>query len=90
MSRFRIPLSHGATCICRRCSARRRKEWWEANRPPRRLPAEDFSAELLRLRAEGATYRQLAEISGLSLGTVHRILRGGVKVDPATQGCSPN
>jgi transcriptional regulator with XRE-family HTH domain len=52
---------------------------------PRRAPAEDFSAELRRLREQGRTYRQLAELTGLASGTVHRILRGGVEIDPATQ-----
>ena len=72
------------TCICQRCSGARRKARREAERP-RRLPAEDFSAELVRLRAQGATYRELAEASGLSLGTVYRICAGGVTVDPKTQ-----
>jgi winged helix-turn-helix DNA-binding protein len=81
-----MPLSHDeTTCICRRCTAIRENAWWEANRP-RRLPAEDVAGELLRLRSEGATYRELAEKTGLALGTVHRIVRGGVSVDPATQG----
>jgi DNA invertase Pin-like site-specific DNA recombinase len=77
-------MSHGATCICQRCSGARRKAWREANRP-RRLPAEDVSAGLVRLRAEGATYRELAGRTGLALGTVHRLVRGGVTCDPATQ-----
>jgi DNA invertase Pin-like site-specific DNA recombinase len=85
MSGLRIPLSHDeTTCVCRRCTAIREAEWWETNRP-RRLPVEEVAGELLRLRSEGATYRELAEKTGLALGTVHRIVRGGVKVDPATQ-----
>jgi DNA invertase Pin-like site-specific DNA recombinase len=85
MSRNRIPLSHDeTTCVCRRCTAIREAEWWEANRP-RRRPADEVAGELLRLRAQGATYRELADKTGLALGTVHRIVRGDVKVDPATQ-----
>ena len=84
MSRYRIPLSHSARCICQRCSAARQKARREAERP-RRLPAEHFSAELVRLRADGATFRGLAEATGLAVGTVHRILHGGVTVDSATQ-----
>ena len=37
----------------------------------------------------GATYRELAEATGLAVGTVYRIVRGGARVDPATQVCSP-
>lgn len=74
MSRYRIHLSHRETCICTRCQAARRKVRREAERP-RRLPAEDLSAELVRLRAEGSTYRQLGEATGLSVGTVHRLVR---------------
>jgi hypothetical protein len=64
-------------------SIRRQAARREAERP-RRLPAEQFSAELVRLRADGATYRQLAEATELSVGTVHRLVGGGT-VDPATQ-----
>jgi DNA invertase Pin-like site-specific DNA recombinase len=84
MGRSRIPLRHGPTCICRSCSGIRRAAWREANRR-RRLPAEDFTAELQRLRAEGATSRELAAASGLALGTVYRLLNEDVLVDPATQ-----
>ena len=78
-------MQHGDTCICVRCSRSRRTAELEAERP-RRQPAEHFSAELVRLRAEGATFRQLAEATGLSVGTVHRLVRGGeTMIDPATQ-----
>jgi uncharacterized protein YerC len=45
----------------------------------------DFSAEILRLRAEGASYRELADATGLAVGTIHRVVRGGTTIDPATQ-----
>ncbi len=85
MSHSRIRLWHDpATCICRRCTKAREAAWWEEHQP-RRRPAEEVAGELLRLRAEGATYRQLAEATGLSVGTIHRVVRGGVTVDPSTQ-----
>jgi transcriptional regulator with XRE-family HTH domain len=49
------------------------------------MPAEDAGAELRRRRAEGATLRELAELSGLSIATVWRVCRGGGMVDPSTQ-----
>ena len=84
MSRYRIPMQHGDTCICVRCSRSRRTAELEAERP-RRQPAEHFAAELVRLRGEGATYRELAEATGLAVGTIHRVVRGGTTIDPATQ-----
>jgi DNA-directed RNA polymerase specialized sigma24 family protein len=47
--------------------------------------AEDFSAVLLDARRRGMTYRETAEVSGLAVGTIHRICKGGVTGDPATQ-----
>ena len=81
MSRLGTRFAHDvATCVCRACTKAREAAWWEEHRP-----AEDFSAELVRLRAEGATFRQLAEAMGLSVGTIHRVVRGGTTIDPATQ-----
>lgn len=84
MSRYRIALSHRETCICTRCIASRRKATREAERS-RRLPAEGFAARLAELRREGPTYKQLAERSGLSAGTCHRILNHDVQVNPRSQ-----
>jgi DNA invertase Pin-like site-specific DNA recombinase len=77
-------MAHRETCICVRCQGRRRKARREAERP-RRLPAEDFAAELVELRRQGRTYRELAKLSGLSVGTVHRILNADVRVNPRSQ-----
>jgi uncharacterized protein YerC len=49
------------------------------------LPAEDVSGILLQARAAGLTYREISESTGLGLATVYRVVRGGTKVDPATQ-----
>jgi IclR helix-turn-helix domain len=84
MSRYTIPRSHGVNCICHTCQVRRRKERPEAERP-RRVPAEEVNGIVLEARRRGATFREISEASGLALGTVHRIIRGGVLVDPQTQ-----
>lgn len=84
MSGSRIPLSHSENCICVGCQRHRRKLQREAERP-RRVPAEDVSAVILEARASGMTFREIAEVVGVSPSTIHRLARGGAKVDPATQ-----
>jgi DNA invertase Pin-like site-specific DNA recombinase len=83
MSRYRIPMSHSATCICTRCHRAGARPG--ARRSVLAAFPQDAATQLLRLREQGATYRELAAATGLALGTVHRIIRGGVLVDPATQ-----
>ena len=48
------------------------------------MPAEDGSAAILAARAGGLTFREIAEV-GVSPSTIHRLVHGGVKVDPRTQ-----
>ena len=84
MGGSRAPWTHTANCICVRCQAGRRKARREAERP-RRVPAEDVSAVILEARAAGYTFREIAEVVGVSASTIHRLARGGAMVDPATQ-----
>ena len=84
MSRYRIPFSHAENCICHSCQARRRKLRREAKRP-HRVPAEAVSSVILAARAAGLTFREIAEVVGVSPSTIFRLARGGAKVDPATQ-----
>jgi hypothetical protein len=85
MSQNRITLSHSPTCASARAATA------AAARPDARpsgragCPPRSSRASSSRLRAEGATYRELAEAPGLAVGTVHRIVRGNVLVDPSTQ-----
>ena len=84
MSRSILPRAHTENCICSRCHGRRRKLRREAERP-RRVPAEDVSSVILAARAAGLTFRQIADVVGVSPSTIHRLVRGGAKVDPRTQ-----
>jgi ribosome-binding protein aMBF1 (putative translation factor) len=84
VSRSTIPRSHSASCICHACQAHRRKLRREAERP-RRVPAENVSAVILAARAGGLTFREIAEVVDVSPSTIHRLTRGGAKVDPRTQ-----
>ena len=81
MSRSPIPRLHSVNCICYRCQAHRRKLQREAERP-RRVPAEDVSEVILQARAAGMTFKAIAEVAGVSPSTLHRIVHGGVQVDP--------
>jgi hypothetical protein len=84
VSRSRIPRSHSENCICHACQAHRRKLRREAERP-RRVPAEHVSPVILAARAGGLTFRVIAEVVGVRPSTIHRLVRGGAKVDPRTQ-----
>jgi Homeodomain-like domain-containing protein len=78
--------AHSENCICGACRAYLRKLRREAERP-RRVPAEDVPARtaILRARAAGFTFREIADQVGVSTATVYRLSRGGAMVDPKTQ-----
>jgi ribosome-binding protein aMBF1 (putative translation factor) len=84
VSSSRIPRSHSENCVCYACQARRRKLRREAERP-RRVPAGDVFSVILAARAGGLTFREIAEVVGVSPSTIHRLVRGRAKVDPRTQ-----